>query len=247
MSDKLDIHALADGQLDGEAKADAAEQILKDPTARAEYESVVLLKQTLKRTCPPTPEPVAWKAAMSRLDEIDRSKRAEVFIGRNAWALCGLFIVMIFSMAMFNRATGRNKLYTGDMARMMSSMVPLPFTNQEPSEVQRKVQDELGETPFQVPADGLHATQMSRGFFDGRRALLVNLEDPNGPAALLIIENIHEVEGLSHEGGEQAFSVGKLNGVNAIAWQSSEFICLLVGERDVQDLHQAATRIRVVR
>ena len=247
MSETLDMHALADGQLEGEALAAANQQIADDPQARAEFETVALLKSTVKRACPPVTDPEVWKACKGRLDAIDRSKKAEVFIGRHAWALCGLFAVLIFSAAMFNRMNGRNKLYTGDMARMMSSMSPLPFSIGEPAQVQKQLQAELGATPIQVPSGGLRPTGMLRGFIDGRRAMLVDMADADGPARLIVIENVHEVEGLHQSDGEPMFIVGRLNDMNAVSWRSGDFLCILVGDREVGALCDAAGRIRIFR
>lgn len=242
MNEFEDIHALADGQIEGEAKARAAARILSDEAARAEYETVVLLKSTLARTCEPIPNPEGWKDVHERLVAIDRTRRAEVFVGRNAWALCAIFFVLIVSAAFFNRATGRNKLYTGDVARIMSSMVPMPLGTT--SEVEERVQSALGTVPFRVPAEGLRTTGFSKGYLDGNNAIMVNFVDSRGPTFLLIIENQHEVEGLRQDPNELGYSIGKLNGINAISWDCHGRICILVGERDFEDLQQVASQIR---
>jgi hypothetical protein len=242
MNEFEDIHALADGQIEGEAKAAAAARILSDEAARAEYETVTLLKATLVRACEPVPNPEGWKDVRERLDAIDRTRRAEVFVGRNAWALCAVFFVLIVSAAFFNRATGRNKLYTGDVARVMSSMVPMPLGSS--SDVEQGVQSALGMVPFRVPAEGLRPTGFSKGLLDGNRAVMVNFLDSRGPTVLLVIENKHEVEGLRRDPDELGYSVGKLNGINAIAWECDGRICILVGERDFEDLQQVATHVR---
>lgn len=242
MNEFEDIHALADGQIEGEAKAAAAARILSDESARAEYETVTLLKATLQRTCEPVPNPEGWRIARERLDAIDRARRAEVFVGRNAWALCAVFFVLIVSAAFFNRATGRNKLYTGDVARIMSSMVPMPLGSS--SDVEKGVQNTLGTMPFRVPAEGLRATGISKGFFGGSRALLLNFVDSRGPTFVIIVENMHEVEGLTQDPNEEGYSVGKLNGINAISWDCDGRICILVGDRDFDDLQQVAAQIR---
>lgn len=242
MNDTLEIQALADGELDGEAKAAAAEAILQDTAARAEYETIVALKQTVKRACPPVDALEAWKVVRQRLDAIDKSKKAEVFIGRNAWALCSLFIVMIVGAAMFNRMTGKTRLYTGDVARVMSSMIPLPTST--PSDVVRVAENELGAAPFRLPPADLHPVGAARGLFEGRKALIVQLSDAGGTSRLLVVENVHEVEGLKCD-GKQVYSVGQLNGVNAVSWQCSGYICLLVGNRPMGDLLSIASTLRV--
>lgn len=245
MSEYLEFHALADGQLEGDDKSRVAEQILSDPSARAEYETVQILKQTVKRAYPPIPEPEVWQVCRGRLDAIDRSKKAEVFIGRHAWAICGLFIMLIISAAMFNRMTGRNRLYPADLGTMMSSMSPLPFG--EPSSAQQAMDARLGGSPVHIPTTGLRPTRMMQGFVQGRNAIVVEFADRFGSANLIVIENIHEVEGLRQDGAQLAYSVGKLNDMNAVSWQSDGFICIIVGDRDVADLCAAASQIRIVR
>jgi len=242
MNEFEDIHALADGQIEGEAKAAAAARILSDEAARAEYETVVLLRSTLVRTCEPIPNPEGWKDVRERLGAIDRTRRAEVFVGRNAWALCAIFFALIVSAAFFNRATGRNKLYTGDVARIMSSMVPMPLGTT--SEVEERVQSTLGTVPFRVPAESLRTTGFSKGYLDGNNAIMVNFVDSRGPSFLLIIENQHEVEGLRQDPNELGYSIGKLNGINAISWDCHGRICILVGERDFDDLQLVASQMR---
>jgi anti-sigma factor RsiW len=49
MSDFLDIHALADGQLEGEAKLQAEERLRTDPASNAEYHAVLSLDSALRQ------------------------------------------------------------------------------------------------------------------------------------------------------------------------------------------------------
>ncbi|MCE9557841.1 MAG: hypothetical protein K8R88_02710 [Armatimonadetes bacterium] len=57
----IDIHGLADGQLEGELKASALNELSSNPKAKAEYDAVLGLKKTLQTHCQGVPNDELWK------------------------------------------------------------------------------------------------------------------------------------------------------------------------------------------
>lgn len=103
MSDWLEIHALADNELDAESEAEARKAVEGSPAAASEYRSVQTVKETLASKAVQAEVSDAWKKCRGRLDEIDKTHRAESFVGRFSWALSGLFVVALVSTAIYNR------------------------------------------------------------------------------------------------------------------------------------------------
>jgi anti-sigma factor RsiW len=107
MIQRLDLHALADGELDkGEAKL-LREALRDDPQAQAEYEVILNFKEMVVQQSVRHEAEDCWKACQVRMNEIDRSRRVESFVGRYAWAMCAVFFVLILgSRFMVNDVRG---------------------------------------------------------------------------------------------------------------------------------------------
>lgn len=248
MRDALDIHALADGELSSADQARVRERIQADPALTAEYESILIVKQTVQAKCVSIGNDEVWRDCRERLDAIDKTKRVEGFMGRYAWALCLGFLIMIVGAASFNRMPNRQSVDTGDMARMVAGMTPIPMPTQKPpAEVQRWAEQQLHGAPVQLPAESMQVKSLSRGLYEGRRAMMVRLADTRGSVALLVVEDTHSVEGVQGASDARLFGHGQVDGMNCISWVEDGVACLLVGARSPMELEQIAYQVRLQR
>lgn len=245
MNERLDIHAWVDGELDDIAHARIGEWASNDPATKAEAESISALKSNLKTHCSAgIPNPDLWKTCQTRLNDLDRLKRADNVIGRYAWGICGAFVLLISGAAMFNRSSGSQTLYTADMARMSQSLLPvqLPSSTTEP---EQKIQGFQGAM---IMFDSrLSVLGMAAGVVNGRRAARLTLADSQGNMALLVVENINRVEGTQKQSLGTPFSQGKIDDANCLSWTDKGCGLILAGNRDFSNLEEIARLIRIQR
>jgi hypothetical protein len=93
--DWKELQAYSDGELGRDEKRTVEDLLRRDPAARHEVESVYNLKTLLREKALRHDSPEAWKACVGRLDEIDKSRRTEHFVGKYAWGICGAFLVAL--------------------------------------------------------------------------------------------------------------------------------------------------------
>ena len=78
MIDPLELHAYADGQLDKADRDRVARQLETDAASKAELDSIVALKQFVSAKCEAVECKEEWRKCVGRLNELDKSKRAEL-------------------------------------------------------------------------------------------------------------------------------------------------------------------------
>jgi len=102
----------------------------------------------------------------------------------------------------------------------------------------------------------MQVQSLSRGLYEGRRAMMVRLADARGSVALLVVEDTHSVEGMQgasdarlfgHGQVARLFGHGQVDGMNCISWVEDGVACLLVGARPPMELEGIAQQIRLQR
>lgn len=238
MSDWLDIHAYADGQLDGDEKRSVEERLKTCEKSQAELRAVQGLKAVVQEKCPSMHCQETWERSRKRLDEIDRTKRAEFFVGKYAWGICAIFFVVIFSAAMFNRTMGGG-LRTGDVLASSLSSVGSP-RSQAPSEQQKWLQGFLPEQRLSMPENNIRVLGGAVGQMDGKKIVRLNLEDGKGELALFIVSQVNHVDDMQQLQGHSMYSAGRVNNRNCLTWNDGGWAYLMIGERSIDELVHAA-------
>src|SRR5579862_8493519 len=93
--DPIEIHALADGELDRKAAASLRERMKTDHAARAELDAVLNLKDLVKNHSVNYECDEVWRVCVGRLKELDRSTQVQGYVGKYAWTLCGVLFLAI--------------------------------------------------------------------------------------------------------------------------------------------------------
>jgi anti-sigma factor RsiW len=244
----MQMHALADDELDDQAKATAAELAQKDPACHAEYQAVQSLKSLLKTHCCCTPPPSLWNQTVKRLDAIDRTRKAESFVGRYAWALCGVFLIMIVGAATTNRLAAKRSVHAGDMAEMASSLSPLALpSGSAPKVVHDMVSSVLGDAPVNAEPVDLTLRSVAEGLIDGFRVARLTFGDQKGTVALIIVKNADEVHGVQEDHQADGYRVGKLNSLHVVSWIDGGYALFVVGQRSADELCRVADALRAGR
>lgn len=233
MMERMDMHALADGQLEGAAKQAAEAARDADPALRAEFDSISILKQALQSKAEPITCAETWQKCRGRLEELEKRKRVEGFVGRYAWGLCSVFFVAILGAAMFNRSNG-DGLRTGDAARMLSSLAPISRNGGTASVEMRDWIRKTNSSPE------IRLVGVAQGSYNGHPVAVYQLQDADGDLAALEIRGVNKVEGVEPMLENNRFSVGKLNNTNCVTWVEGSSTLFLVAERPYEELARVA-------
>jgi anti-sigma factor RsiW len=233
------MSSLADGMLSADERAVAERKLADDPAARIEFEWAVLLKRSVGTHCRHVDASEEWEAAKARLDEIDRVKRAERFVGKYSWALCGVFLVAIVSAAAFNRGVSR-PLGSAHVAGLFSGLRVEPAASE--SQAMESVRRNLGEVPRPVAKLPGRVTHVACGYIDGRRAVRLSLEDGLGRMTFFSLQSTTSIDVLQQAEGD--YKLGLLGGVPAVAWSDNGYLLILAGDRGTEALIRAAESMR---
>jgi len=241
MSEYLDLHALADGQLEGDAKRAAEERLRTCERSRAEYETVCRLKETLSDKCQSITCEETWQKCQGRIHEVRNARGVERFVGKYAWGLCGAFLLAIVVGGSLNRGTS-NAVRTGDVARVSASLSPLALPSfQAPEERKRWFQDVMSGPMADAP-EAVKVLGAATGLMNGHKVVRINLGDTIGPMALFALQNIGGIEDAQK--GEGGFFACQFNGTNGVSWTEGPHSYLLIGDRPIDDLETVARAIR---
>ncbi len=242
MSDWLEIHALADNELDAKSKAEARKAVEGSPAAASEYRSVQTVKETLASKAVQAEVSDAWKKCRGRLDEIDKTHRAESFVGRFSWALSGLFVVALVSTAIYNRTVNPQALRTGDVARMVAGLAPQYSSSQgQPQDMSTWVKS----SPVTLDTGSLKVMAYAEGHYREHPVAMIQLSDREGNLALVVVRGAGRLEGGEPMLGYSGYQSGQIDTLNFVAWQDRGYSLMIMGPRPHEDLRSTAESIRL--
>lgn len=221
------MHALADGELAPGEEAEARQLLESNDQLRAEYEWARAMKSSLGAHCRPVENDEAWSRCIGRLDDVDRVKSTESFVGRWAWVFCGALLLMIVAGGTVSRVLGSRTVSNTQIAGLLDPSGALPR-----GEAPRvKALDYVDLSEFQ-------RTSVSGGYLDSRPFLRYGLRDKYGLGglALLMIQGADRIEGLDTATSNPNIKSGTLNNTKCVSWSVQGNTCILFGERDTQEL-----------
>lgn len=236
----LDLHAYADNQLTAEERNRVKSEIEANPAAKAELAAIVSLKGMVAERCEVQTCEVTWKRCVGRLDEIDKARKVESFVGRYSWALCGLVALAIVGGGVFNR--GSSAVASGDVARYASLLQSSPASTSGLSPQTQAFREaiEAGLTRQQSEDRPtiLSATEVVR---DGRTMMMLRLADPQGSLTLMSLPGAKLGEGMEPIPGTR-FHAGMMGAVNCVAWETSGSLRVVAGNRPYAELVKVADK-----
>ena len=179
-----------------------------------------------------------WSRCSARLDELDRAKRIEGFVGKYAWGICGVFLVAIALGGFFNRAWVKS-VRSEEVAGYVSSMSPVPVSNsRSQSDLDPAVRQVLGESFNSRPPE-IRVTALGTQEIPGNRATVVVLDDGYGALAVFALHDVRQVSGLYDYEQDSDYKCGQINGSNALFWSRPDgVICMAVGTRSFGDIYR---------
>lgn len=245
MIDPLELHAYADGELDKQSEDRVRRQLQQCSASQAELDCIQNLKLAMKANCPPMECADAWKSCVGRLDELDKVKRTESFVGKYAWALCGVFLFFILAGGVISRmGTGRD-MGGKDLARIAGSLGPVSRpTSREAQDKKRWLDQIMGQASQVISPDRIDVLGVATGSVDGHRVSQLALQDGRGPLTMLVVDAQLDLASIP-ESPDPRYRASNLQGVNCLVWAQGDYTLILAGERAYEELVQTAANVFV--
>jgi hypothetical protein len=236
MIDPLELHAYADKELDRESEDRVRRQLQNDPASQAELDTILGLKSTLQDHCKTVECNQQWKACVGRLDELDKVRRTESFVGKYAWALCGLFFMFILVGGIATRMSPSRGMGSPDLVRAVASLgQPSTPSSQQPQEVRKWLDSLLGAASELISPEKVVVLGAATGQIDGYRVAQLALRDGTGDLQLLLL-NVNLDLSEMPDSSEPNLKAGKLQGVNCLAWNENGYTLVFAGDRPYDEL-----------
>ena len=238
MRETTELHALADGEMDPQEAYALREALKADPRAAAEVDAALNLKEFLAKNSSRHADEEVWKACVRRLDAIDRSRKAEHFVGRYAWAMCGVMLVMILS----GRIAMRN--VRGDTAPVnQSRFFPSPSRTTPASNRNARLYDEiLNQVGRNLDPKEIQHGEPFAGVVNGFPAERVFMRDREGDLFLTRVGGLMEYPNTEPLPSNPDLAFGIVEGANALVWHRPGETWVLSGNRSVDGLDEVAAR-----
>lgn len=245
MSERERIHAYVDGEIEPSEEREV-QRLLSEPKYRSEFESAIFLKEFLKKKAMRVEAEALWQRCRARLDGIDRTRRAESFVSRYAWALASILFLVMVTAGALNRTYGRAPLYASDFASS-TGWTARSTPGESPAQMRALLDEIVDRSSW--GSRSLALLSAERGVIDGRPVLRFLLGDAAHPAdararvALYVVERSGPFVGLE-DCQARDYCAGKVDGLNCVSWQDRGRAFLLVGERPVDELRAIAGALR---
>jgi hypothetical protein len=238
MIDRLDLHALADGELDKAQAKELRNALKEDRQAQAEYDLILNCKELLKTKAVRHESEDCWRACQKRLAEMDKANRVESYVGRYAWAMCAaLFVLILGSRFMVQNVRG-DSAKTADLGRIFG----LGGGHSQPS-VSPQTQDTYSQIFNQTKLKLDHIRFVGRTIdsFEDHSVIHDYLVDPRGRMALFQIPGIVNFEDTAEVPTEPGVYAGVIPAVDSgqascLVWHKDGNTMVLAGPRSTADL-----------
>jgi len=237
------IHAYADGELSGAEAQMVREWIANDERARAEYDAILNLKAFVRTHAATYTSEETWRLCMGRLAEIDRSKRAENFVNRYAWALCAFVFGCILVAGAIQRNPSNRPVDTAQMAQMFASVNASDAQQRNVAALDAWIDRRFAEANESSRPDRLEMTQPMEAEFDGKPVLMTTLRDGKGFANLMVCQGVESISGLTPIDSEGHYQGGYLGSNGLVAWRVNGACLILTGDRSPSELVDLAKRL----
>ena len=246
MSEKewLDIHALADNQLDLNLKESLLLKLTQDRRGFNEYLSVVKIKQILQKCTPFQPHFLLWQQIEQDMNRFDKQRYHKTITKKLWWLLPAALLLLIIFAGFYYRSHTHNSLDIRKLASSPISFAPItPSQYQTQNSFQSWMDHLLGKHLFKVPSE-MKLIKAETGMFNRKRAFQFELKDVQGAFSLLVIDNVAAIYGFHREIGHKNFGYFFMNHRPNIVWMQHHDALILSGKRSITDLEVIASKLK---
>jgi hypothetical protein len=232
-----ELNAYVDGELSPD-EADAIRQHLKvDAATAAEVAQIRHLKEMLREQAPVHRNDALWRTCVGRLNEIDRSHRAERFVDRYAWAFCATLFLGLVGTGLWQRT------FSPAGAPVSQVLTASTFGGRQDPQADAKAQF-YNELMNRMVAENerVYVLRQPDRIQDGKRIVSFHLSDNRGPMELMIAPGPCNRQGLEAT-REPGWSSLTVNGGHGIVGSHQDNVVILRGDRSVDDLLRVALTV----
>jgi hypothetical protein len=246
MINPLDLHALADGELEKGEAAQLRQALKNDSEAKAEFEAILNFKDVLKEKPLTYQSEETWRACVKRFNQIDRTKKVESFVGRYAWAMCGVVFALIVGGRYMVKDVRGESARTADLERLLPGRGAQ--TAEDPA-IEQQFKEILSRAATVTDPNPVKGLQVTTGQFQGIPAGRFRLRDAEGTMVLFVIHGDVNFEDVEPDPTHPDMQTGLLTspaapyGMNCAIWHSNGFTMALGGDRSSEELEAVAGRI----
>ncbi len=243
MKDPAIWHAFVDREATPEEKQ-ACEAMLKDHCeCQQQVISIEALKNFTKIHAEEIFCPVTWNSCCGRLREIDRTTKADRFVARYAWGICGVLFVSILGGGAMNRMKGGSRMDSAAFMQNVASLGPDVPTGASGKREAQWVSELLKEAGSIVTADNLRINNVDNGEIAGHTAKRFCLSDSVGKLSLLVTNADLVVEGMEPVPGAENYMHTMLGDKCCVRWIANGKTLFLISERSVPELLIASKKL----
>lgn len=246
MIDPLDLHALADGELEKPEATRLREALKSDQAAKSEYESILNFRDLLKDKPLKYQSEECWRSCVKRLNEIDRTKKVETFVGRYSWAMCAVVFALILGGRFFVKDVRGDSARMADLGRVFPSRGSIP--SQAVSAQQQQYKSILDQVGRVLDSKTLQPVGRSIGTFQGIPSVRADFRDGEGLVTLFAIDGLVSFDDAVEDPTQPGTYTdlipisGTPYSSNCVIWHRGETTFVLAGDRAAQDLENIAGR-----
>ena len=243
MIDQQDLHAFVDGELSPEQAAAIKSSLEASPEDAREVEAIRSLKSLVGKKATPPVGNHAWNACVRRLDELDKTRRAERIVGKYAPALCaGLFVVIVVA-GQFGHHSDRG-ITSPDLARMVGPLSPVnppkPLGFNKEAWLEGQIRDSMRSTPKYLTVRG-----ESSGELAGVPMRAFMARDPKGDLMIYVVRQPIALDGMTPMADHANLRVGLLDGVNCVVRTEGKTTIFIAADRTFEDLAAVAVQVAI--
>lgn len=233
---RLDLHALIDGELDAKTASQVRAEMQKDPALLNEYNAILYIKQTVSTKLGQVECDEVWVQCRGRIHELERVGKVNGFVGRYGWALCASLFVVI-ALGGYQHRIGVNS--GGDpakLAKVNAAMSPIPGLRTF-MQATHMAREKLG-TLVHGADDRLQLMNASQGYINGQPAMRIQFADHIGKMTLYILPN--QVAPAAQPVNGTPYQIFTLEEGQALCWPRDDKLMVLVGDRTPAELMNLA-------
>lgn len=240
--DPTDLHAYVDGELTSEQSASVDQLVRDSRECSREVDAIRNLKSFVAAKAEPADAQKAWKACVKRLDEIDKTKRAEFVVGRFAPFLCAGLFAFILIVGRVTHPSDRGNLSGPDFAKMIGGLSP--SRPPKSADTDRWLRERIRESMTSTP-DHLSPRRVRTGHIDGFPVTDFSARDQYGNLEIYVIGQPVVLQGTQPMDGHPDLMIGAFNGINCIVRLEGSKTILILADRSPDDLAQVAAEVTV--
>lgn len=234
MTNWENMSAMADGQLSAAEAEDLQAAMEANPNLKAQYQSILNLKQTLSSRLPSHDSPETLSLCLDRIRELSSADKTESVVHRFRYAFASVLAIAIFSAALVNRLEGGDILDRGGIARSLSANVAGSgdaVVPEGPASTWLRQQLSSDSPSYGV----LQLVRAERILTDGQTIGRFTYTDGASEFLCLVVPGVVDCSG-SEVPGYPGLKQTTINGLNALTWCENGMSFVFASHQPVGDM-----------